>query len=94
MSNKKEYHVSMGLFGIYAGIINKKGDKWLDKTDVTDEAINAVAGYMADKVKKGENSFAYALKRSDGKYITLKVELSDKCPELEPETKDQLEASK
>ena len=89
MTTPKEYHVSMGLFGIYAGITNKKGDKWLDKTDVTDEAINAVAGYMADRVKKGENSLAYALKRSDGKYITLKVGLSDKCPELELETKEK-----
>ena len=41
-----EYHVGCGVFGIYAGVLNKKGDKWLHKSDVTDEATSAVAQYL------------------------------------------------
>jgi hypothetical protein len=31
---------------IYAGKINKKGNEWLDKADVTEEILSAVAQYM------------------------------------------------
>lgn len=41
-----EYHVGCGIAGIYAGRLNKKGDMWLDKSDVTDEALRAVATYF------------------------------------------------
>ena len=41
-----EYHVGCGLFGIYAGTLNKKGDMWLHKSEVTHEALDAVAGYL------------------------------------------------
>ena len=37
-----EYHVSCGMFGIYAGTVKKNGTEWKDKTCVTDEAIKAV----------------------------------------------------
>ena len=30
-----EYHVGCGVFGIYAGTLNKNGDKWRNKSDVT-----------------------------------------------------------
>ncbi len=46
-----EYHVGCGAFGIYAGRINKKGDKWLSKSNVTDEAVNAVAQYLLQEDK-------------------------------------------
>ena len=29
-----EYHVGWGIYGIYAGTLNKKGDMWLRKSDV------------------------------------------------------------
>lgn len=43
-----EYHVGCGVFAIYAGTLNKKGDMWLHKSEVTDEAFNAVAQYCLE----------------------------------------------
>lgn len=43
-----EYHVGCGAFGIYAGTLNKGKDKWLNKSDVTNEAFGAVAQYCVD----------------------------------------------
>ena len=43
-----QYHVGCGLTAIYAGTLNKKGDMWLHKSNVTDEAFNAVAQYCLD----------------------------------------------
>lgn len=43
-----KYHVGCGALGIYAGILNKKGDMWINKSDVTDEAINAVAQFLLE----------------------------------------------
>jgi len=42
------YHVGCGITGIFAGTLNKKGDRWLNKSDVTDEAFNAVAQYCLE----------------------------------------------
>ena len=77
-----EYHVGQGLAGIYAGRVSKRDKtEWLDKSEVTNEAINAVMGYMVFKIKKGENSYALARKTTDGKYVRMKVEVCDHCPE-------------
>ena len=77
-----QYHVGCGIAGIYAGTMKKgKNDEWLNKSDVTNEAINAVVGYMYFKIPKGENVFAYAFKMRDGKYVRLKIESADECPE-------------
>ena len=43
-----EYHVGVGIAGIYAGTINKKGDMWINKSDVTDEALWSIASYLLD----------------------------------------------
>ena len=43
-----EYHVGCGITGIFAGTLNKKGDRWLNKSDVTNEAFNAVAQYCLE----------------------------------------------
>lgn len=43
-----EYHVGCGITGIYAGVLNKKGDMWLHKSDVTEEAFHALAQYCVD----------------------------------------------
>lgn len=75
------YHVGCGLSGIYAGTLKKSGYEWLNKSDVTDEAINAVVQYMYFEIPEGENTFAYGFKMRDGKYVRLKVEASDTCPE-------------
>ena len=41
-----EYHVGCGLAGIYAGTLNPKGDTWRNKSEVTREALSAVAQYL------------------------------------------------
>jgi len=40
-----EYHVGCGITAIFAGTLNKKKDRWINKSDVTDEAFTAVAQY-------------------------------------------------
>ena len=67
-----EYHVGCGIAGIYAGTLKKNGIEWLNKTEVTKEAM---------KLTERENSYAYAVKMKDGKYARLKLEVSDTCPE-------------
>ena len=61
------YHVGCGMFGIYAGTLNKKGDTWKEKTSVTNEALSAVAQYLLMEGKE----FHFGFK--DGEYV-LKVE--------------------
>lgn len=56
-----EYHVGCGITGIFAGTLNKKGDMWVNKSDVTDEAISAVAQFLLDH--KESMSFNYHGKR-------------------------------
>ena len=56
-----EYHVGCGIAGIYAGTLSKKGDRWLNKSDVTDEAFRAVAQYCIDRNES--MSFNYYGKR-------------------------------
>lgn len=41
-----EYHVGCGAFGIYAGILNKNKTMWKNNSDVTNEALDAVAQYL------------------------------------------------
>lgn len=43
-----EYHVGCGTFGILAGTLNKNKTMWLNKSDVTSEAVNAVACYLLE----------------------------------------------
>lgn len=47
-----EYHVGCGLAGIYAGTLNKNGATWRNKTNVTIEALDAVAGYLYQNKKE------------------------------------------
>jgi hypothetical protein len=42
------YHVGCGITGIFAGTLNKKGNMWVNKSDVTNEAYNAVAQYCLE----------------------------------------------
>lgn len=43
-----EYHVGIGGITntIYAGTLNKKGTLWMNRSDVTHEAVDAVAAYL------------------------------------------------
>ncbi len=47
-----EYHVNCGVAGIYAGTLNKKGDSWRNKSNVTEEAVCAVAEYLLTNQKE------------------------------------------
>ena len=53
-----EYHVGCGAFGIYAGTLNNKNKTlWQNKSEVTNEAILAVAQYLLENEKKA--TFTY-----------------------------------
>lgn len=41
-----EYHVGCGITGIFAGTVNKKGNMWINKSDVTQEVLNAAFDYL------------------------------------------------
>ena len=56
-----EYHVGCGITGIFAGTLNKKGDMWLNKSNVTDEAMRAVAQFLLEH--KESMAFNYRGKR-------------------------------
>lgn len=47
-----EYHVGCGIASIYAGRLNKKGDMWLSKSDVTQEALDSVFDYLYTNKKE------------------------------------------
>ena len=64
------YHVGLEVFGIYAGTIRKPGE-WKSKSDVTDEALDSVAGYLL--LREKEVRFTYKEKR----YILKVVEEQD-----------------
>lgn len=66
MINKK-YSIGCGNFGIYAGILKPNGREWKDKTEVTLDAVGAVAQHMIDH--GGVFRFEYR-----GKKMVLKVE--------------------
>ncbi len=47
-----EYHVGCGAFGIYAGTLNSKNKSlWQNKSEVTNEAVSAVAQYLLQEDK-------------------------------------------
>ncbi len=63
-----EYHVGAGLFGIYAGTLNPKGDTWRNKSEVTREALGAAAQYLMEN----EREFRFK-RKSDEKWYVMKV---------------------
>lgn len=67
-----EYHVGCGAFAIYAGTLNSRNKNlWQNKTECTDEAIDAVRDYMVSELLGG---FEWTLK--DGRKVTLKVAIN------------------
>ena len=78
------YHVGCGDISgrIYAGTINKKGDRWVNKSDVTEEALAAVRDHllMAKNLKENKDAVAigYQWETSNNKVITLQVIIQDK----------------
>lgn len=62
-----EYHVGCGITGIFAGTLNKKGDMWRTKSEVTAEVLGSAAQHLL--FNKTEFRFQY----KDKSYV-MKVE--------------------
>lgn len=77
-----EYRIGCGAFGIYAGVLKKNGIEWLHKTNVTNDAIGAVAEYMYKDIPDGKKTLAYGFRMRDGKFAELRIVQCDECPEL------------
>ena len=71
-----EYHVGCGITSIFAGTLNKKSDMWVKKSDVTDEAIKAVAQFFLEHEEAME--FDYHGKRYRLEVNEIKAESEDK----------------
>lgn len=82
-----EYHVGRGIAGIYAGTLNKKGDMWVNKSDVTDEVLNCAFEYLYINEKEFRatiNDVEYAMRIVP---ITEPQERSDKEQDIKEEIK-------
>lgn len=66
-----DYHVGCGAFYIYAGTLDKSGKLWKNKSNVTDEATNAVAQYL---LEHGKCMYFYHKGR---KYVLDVTEVND-----------------
>lgn len=78
-----EYHVGCGAFGIYAGTLNKNKSMWQNKTECTDEAINAVRDYMVQELLGGTDcsngtSSGYEWTLKDGRIVELRITIKEK----------------
>ena len=69
-----EYHVGCGIAGIYAGTLNEKGDRWLNKSDVTEEAVWSVVQHLYDQIPKENNGIAYVYTFRKGDKIRVSIE--------------------
>lgn len=85
-----EYHIGAGLFGIYVGTLNKAKTMWQNKTECTDEAINAVRDYMVGELLGGlqctkakQSGYEWTLK--DGRIVKLLIEITVAEKEREQE---------
>lgn len=71
-----EYHVGCGAFGIYAGTLNKHKTMWQNKSDVTEEARQAVIQYEKIRLESqgslGETA-KYTFKNGDVLTVTYKL---------------------
>ena len=82
MSKTPEYHVGCGMFGnIYAGTMSaprKDGlQMWRNKSDVTDEAIEAVMGHFITEMGRDDkNKIQKAWGVRGGKTLKVTFELS------------------
>ena len=78
-----EYHVGCGAFGIYAGTLEPKNKSlWRNKSDVTEEAIEAVRDHMMmellggfDCSKASSSGWEWTLK--DGRVVEIRVTIKD-----------------
>lgn len=75
----KKYHVGCGAFGIYAGIVKANKEEWKDKSECTDETIEAVRDYLIQECLGGLHSDkttgGYSWKLKDGRTVKLIVKI-------------------
>ncbi len=62
-----EYHVGCGFAGIYAGTLKKSGVEWRNKSNVTYEALCAVAQHLLS----GGREFRF---RHKSKWYVMKID--------------------
>ena len=75
-----EYHVGCGAFRIYAGTLNSRNKSlWKNKSDVTDEAVSAVAQFLLQE----EKFFKFSYKGEKYSLCVLK-EGKEKCTQSKP----------
>ena len=80
-----EYHVGCGTFGIYAGTLNARNkNMWKNKSECTDEAINAVRDYMVIELLGGFDcrkavSSGYKLILKDGRVVELRITIKQQA---------------
>lgn len=78
-----EYHVGCGAFAIYAGTLNKRNPSlWQNKSECTDEAINAVRDYMVQELLGGfdcrkATSSGYEWTLKNGKVVELRITIKE-----------------
>lgn len=65
-----EYHVGNGLSGIYAGTLTKDKTRWLNKSEVTEEALLAVFRWFVEKADEVYEEFG---DECEGYSITYKL---------------------
>ena len=81
-----EYHIGCGIAGIYAVTLKNQKTKdgyqiWRNKSDVTEEAIAAVAQYFKQELKKNEISIGRRYTFNDGTKVELKLSIVDEDEE-------------
>ena len=80
-----KYHVGQSPITnvIYAGTLNREKTMWVNKADVTEEAIASVRDHLVEKAKEsGRSEFGYEWKQQDGSTVQLLVKI---IPEGEKE---------
>lgn len=64
---------------IYAGTVNKKGDKWTNKSEVTEEVLAAARDHLlAIAIKENTKELGYHWDNENGTMVILKVVLMEK----------------
>ena len=85
------YHVGYdpNTNNIYAGTVNKKGNKWVNKTVVNDECLAAVANHFLWIARKEEtNEAGYRWTYNDGSAVTIKVVVEENPSEIQEKAQD------
>ena len=93
-----DYHVGLGVAGIYAGTLNKAKTLWRNKSDVTDEAIETVAEYIiraGDLRPGGKESATLTWTRpKEGTRVRLTCTITAEDPEITGDPEEPQEPEK